>query len=122
MLKSILNHTVPSNVQLHLFTNDHTPVEATVIGNLTEAIQAGYAAITLTGTSWTVATVGDVTTASYAIRTFTFSGVGANVYGYYITDTDGTPNLLWLERFSDAPFVIPSSGGTISITPTITME
>lgn len=105
---------------LKLFAND--PVggvtNSTVVGNLIECTSAGYAAITLVSSGWTVAQPGGVTTGSYAQQTFTFN-TNAVSYGYYVTDTTG--NLLWVERFSGAPFSIPDGGGTIAITSKITL-
>jgi len=114
LLKRALNHTAPDDVKVHLYSNDYTPVEGSVIGSFTESDCAGYAAEELTGASWTVATVTGVTTATYAQLTFNLTG-GKTHYGYYVTDNAGT-GLLWAERFSDAPHVIPSGGGTEKVT------
>jgi hypothetical protein len=104
--------------KLHLFTNDATPLEATVLAGLTECDVAGYAATTLSAP--TVATVGDVTTATYSQQTFTFTAA-TTVYGYYLTDNGGT-KLLWAERFTDGPYRIPSGGGEIKVTPKIAVD
>ena len=115
LLSYSLNKIAPGDdVKLKLFKNDVTPDEDTVIGGLTEADTAGYAAIALAKADWTVASVGDVTTAEQPQKTFTLTGAGSH-YGYYITNTAGT-GLLWAERFSDAPHSIPSGGGTEKIT------
>ena len=115
LLSYSLNKIAPGDdVKLKLFKNDVTPDEDTVIGGLTEADTAGYSAIALAKADWTVASVGDVTTAAQPQKTFTLTGAGSH-YGYYITDTAGT-GLLWAERFSDAPHAIPSGGGTEKIT------
>ena len=120
LLSYALNKIAPGDdVRLKLFTNDETPDDDTVVGDLTEATAAGYDEITLAKANWTVETaVGGVTTASYAQQTFTFTA-GSTNYGYYITDTAGT-GLLWVERFTDAPHTIPGGGGTEKITPQIT--
>jgi len=55
----------------------------------------------------------------YDQQTFSFT-TGADIYGYYITDT--TPKLLWCERFTGAPFRLPSGGGTIAISPRVTLD
>lgn len=107
-----------SGDKLHLYTNDATPVEASTLAGLTECAVAGYAATTLAAP--TVATVNDVTTATYAQQTFTFT-TNTTVYGYYITD-NGATKLLWCERFTDAPYNIPSGGGEIKVTPKITAD
>lgn len=114
LLSYALNKVEPTEVKLKLYTNDYTPVEGSVVGNFTEATAAGYAAIVLAGASWTIATSVGVTTAEYAQQTFTLTAASTN-YGYYITNNDGS-QVLWAERFSDAPHTIPSGGGTEKIT------
>lgn len=114
MLKRALNHTAADNVKVHLFVNDVTPSDDTVLGDLTECTADGYAAEVLTGTSFTIATNTGTTTAEYAQITFELTGT-ATVYGYYVTDNAGT-GLLWVERFADAPHNFPSGGGNESIT------
>jgi len=116
-LSYIVNKATPSNVKLHLFSNNATISDSTVLGDLTECAISGYSAITLTGSSWTVATNTGTTSATYAQQTFTLTGSG-NVYGYYVTDNAGT-GLLWVEKFTDAPHTFPSGGGTEKITPYI---
>lgn len=115
LLSYALNKIAPgASVRLKLFSNNYTPVEGSVIASFTEATTAGYAAITLTNTDWTVETAAGVTTAAHIQKTFTLTGAGTH-YGYYITDIAGT-GLLWAERFDDAPHNIPSGGGTEKIT------
>jgi hypothetical protein len=130
MLQYIINQqaqdggSAPSGGQrlLRLFTNNITPGKNTVIGDLTEATQAGYSPITLTGTNWTVGTSGGVSSASYPQQIFTFTAI-ATVYGYYVTTSEATPQLLWVERFTVSPYVLPTTdGGQIAITPKITLN
>lgn len=105
---------------LHLFTNNQTPGKTTVIGDFTEATGVpGYNAITLVGSNWTTTTSGGANSAVYSQETFSFT-TGVSVYGYYVTDLSG--NLLWAERFSTAPYVLPPAGGQISISPTISLN
>lgn len=107
---------------LRLFTNNLVPSKSTVIGDITETAIAGYTAVTLAGTSWTVATstVG-TNSAVYSEQAFNFS-TAATIYGYYITTTEMSPSLLWVERFSTAPFTLPAGGGEIAITPRLTLD
>jgi len=116
----MLNKTAPTNWILRLFTSNTTPAEGDTNATYTQATQAGYAPVTLTGTNWSVATVANVTTAQYAEQTFSFT-TNATVYGYYYTNGTGTTALI-AERFSGAPFTLPSGGGTIAITPRITLD
>ncbi len=106
---------------LRLYTNNLTPGKNTVIGDITEATEAGYAAITLAGASWTTTSILGVNSATYSEQTFTFTAA-VTAYGYYITTTEVTPNLLWVERFSDGPYTLPAGGGDIAITPRLTLN
>tara|TARA_Y100000034_G_scaffold128166_1_gene182316 strand:+ start:153 stop:554 length:402 start_codon:yes stop_codon:yes gene_type:complete len=120
LLQYIVGMVNADNPVLHLYANDITPSDSTVIGNLTEVAGAtGYAAITLLSAQWTTTQSGGITTAVYSEQTFTFT-TDATSFGYYITDESA--NLLWLERFSGAPFDIPDGGGTISITTKLTLS
>lgn len=107
---------------LKLYSNNYSPAKSTVIGDLTEAGTAGYSEITVTGANWTVSTSTAGTNAAvYSEQTFTFT-TSATIYGYYITTSEMTPSLLWVERFSTAPFTLPAGGGEIAITPRITLN
>jgi hypothetical protein len=103
---------------LRLYTNNITPGETDTAGTYTEAAGNGYAAITLTGGSWTV-TEADPASAAYAQQTFTFTGALGDVYGYFVTQTT-SGILMYAERFSGAPINIANNGDQIKITPTIT--
>jgi hypothetical protein len=120
MLKAVVNHTAPENLVLKLFTNNVTPGETDTAGTYTEASGNGYAAITLTGSSWTI-TEGAPSDASYAQQTFTFTGNLGNVYGYFIVQAS-SGILLWAEKFSDGPYNIVNNGDQIRITPKITLD
>jgi len=125
LLKYLVNFTPATNPVLHLYENNLTPDDDTCVGcgppdEVTEATAAGYAAITLTGTNFTIATSGGITTAEYADVTFTFT-TNATIYGYYVTNTSETA-VLWVERFSGAPFSLPTGGGTIQITPKVSLD
>lgn len=98
----MVNKSAPDDCVLRLFTNDLTPTADNVLADFTECTDGSYAAITLTGASWSVATAGSVTAALYAIQTFNFAG-SVNVYGYYVTDNAGT-KVLFCERLNNAPF------------------
>jgi hypothetical protein len=108
---------------LRLFNSDHTPSETSTVsgGSIVQATEAGYAPITLASSSWTTSQDGaGVTTGLYSAQTFTFT-TGANIYGYYVTDNTLT-GLLWAERFSGAPFALPTGGGTIQISARIQLS
>ena len=117
MLQYIVNITAPSLILCRLFVNDLTPDRTTIDTDPVEATEAGYAAISLP--SWsTVDAGGGLMTAQHPEVTFTLTE-GASIYGYYMTNDDG---MVWIERFSGAPFVLPSGGGTIAVTPSLTID
>lgn len=119
LLQYILGMVSAGNPVLHLYANDITPSDSTVIGDLTEVSgSTGYAAITLVSNQWTTTQSSGITTGVFSERTFTFT-TDATAYGYYVTDTSN--NLLWLERFSGAPFDLPAGGGTVSVTSRLTL-
>ena len=106
---------------LRLFSNDLEPDESTVVGDLTELSGGGYAGLTLAGASWTIGTTSDVTTALYSVQYFTFT-TNTTCFGFYVTTSEVTPKLLWIDRFTDAPFVFGNTGGIAAITPKIKLS
>lgn len=117
LLKYMLKNSTAQNQILHLYSNDPTISDLTVLTDFTEVTGSGYSPINITGSSWNVNLIN--TTASYAEQTFVFTG-SVVAYGYYVTNTNG--DLLWCERFTNAPFTIPGSGGQIAITLNITLS
>lgn len=105
--------------KLKLYSNDYTATETSTIGNFTECAVSGYAQKSLASGSWTYTTSGTVT-ASYAEQEFLLT-TAASVYGYTVTNSAGTV-LMWAERFTGAPFVLPTGGGSIKITLNITAD
>jgi hypothetical protein len=120
LLGYIVNKDEPVDLTLRLYTVDITLAESTQYANFTEATAAGYAAQTLTGSDWSTSMVAtDTATATHVEKTFTMTAA-ATIYGYYVTA--GTSKVMWAERFSGAPFVLPAGGGTIAITPKVTLD
>ena len=120
-LSFMLGAAVPGNQLLKLFVSNTTLADTTIASDLTEMSTLGYAAKTLTKTSWTVTAgaTGAAATAVYAAQTWTFtSGTAVTAYGYYVVDST-TGLLLWAETFASAK-VLQNTGDTITITPTIT--
>jgi len=121
MLQYIMGLTSPGDKILHLYKNDPSISDATTLGSLTESTEAGYAPITLYSISWTISQdMAGVTTALYSEMPFNFT-TGATVYGYYVTSAVGG-NLLWVERFSGAPYQLPAGGGQIAVQAKSTLD
>lgn len=119
ILDTYLNNARPAggnNHTLFLFTNDVTPTDATVTGDLIEAAGGGYAAKTLTNGSWTVALNAGIPEATYAQQTWNFTGAltgNPTIYGYGVKDADGT--LVYAERHSAA--FTPVNGAVLNVPP-----
>lgn len=121
MLTSILT----DDLVLRLYSNNYTPVAASIAADFTEVAGAGYADLPLVLASWVI-TPGSPAVAEYDTpQDFSFTGATDTpgvIYGYYITrDSDGL--LIYAERFpaDDVPFV-PINGSLIRITPRITLD
>lgn len=121
MLTSILTN----NLTLKLYSNNYTPIAASLATNFTEVTGGGYANKPLTLANWTI-TDGSPAVALYnAVQDFNFTGATTGpgtIYGYYIVRTSGGL-LLYAERFpaDDVPFV-SINGSLIRITPRITLD
>jgi hypothetical protein len=120
LLTYALKSTCPATYKLKLYKTDVTPAEADTIASYTVCDATGYGDATITNADdWTVATDTGTTTATCAEKTFTFTAA-SNIYGYYVVDETGDDKVLWAEKFSDAPHVIPAGGGTQKITLKLT--
>ena len=123
LLSFALGVATPGNQTLKLFVSNTTPADADTAGTYTEMSTQGYASKTLTKTSWTVSTISNVASATYAQQTWTFDGTGGvtNVYGYYIIDST-TSVLLYAERFAAGPYAVTNNGDIIRVTPVVTLS
>jgi hypothetical protein len=121
-LSAIVAKAAAENLVLRLFKSNTTPGETDTAATYTEADFTGYAAITLTPSSWTV-TEGAPSDASYPQQTFTSSAnqTVQQVYGYYLTRvTSG--RIAWAERFADGPYPVANLNDLIKVTPKITLD
>lgn len=121
LLEYIVNKTSPTNLVLHLYTNDvDLSTETFTSESFTEVTASGYAPVTLTGANWAVAPSSGISSAVYNTGiTFSFT-VGVDVQGYYVTNTSNA--ILWAEEFPGAPFTLPSTGGDIAIRPQVQLN
>jgi hypothetical protein len=121
LLEFMLGFGVPGNQTLKLYVNNITPADADVAATYTEMSTHGYAAKTLTKTSWSIAQNAGIAEGSYAQQTWTFTAAAAvTVYGYFVIDVT-TGLLLWAEKFSTAK-EIEFAGDQILITPKFTFS
>lgn len=121
LLGYALNYSAATNVRVHLYTNDFDPDVDSELADYEESEADGYAAQSLTGTTWVIE-LGDPqgADASYPERTFALEEA-ETVYGYFVTDsTDAL--YLGAERFEGGPFVVPMAGGDIKVTPQFSLN
>jgi hypothetical protein len=119
-LKNFLNNTAPETLVLKLYSNDVTPTNADISSDYTEVSGNGYTAVTLTPENF-IFTAGDPGAAAFPQVTFSFTGAAGNVHGYFVVGaTSG--NLMFANRFSNAPINIANNGDEIRITLTITLN
>lgn len=117
ILQAILNKdSTNEDIKLGLFQNDITPAIGDAIGDYTAATFTGFAAVTLTGASWSI-TLSDPVLLSYAQQSFQSSADQSpqTIYGYYMFRSVAL-DLLGAERFS-VPQIVQFNGDTIKITP-----
>lgn len=119
-LRNFLNNTAPESLVLRLYSNNRSPAKSDVVGDYTEVSGSGYAAVTLNPANY-VFSPGDPATAAHPQVTFTFNGAAGNVFGYFVTRAT-TADLLFANRFSNAPINIANNGDEIRITLTITLN
>jgi hypothetical protein len=107
------------NYVMHLYNNNYTPVAGSVTSNFTETAFTGYAAVTLTRSGWSnPSTVSGDAQSTYAQQSWTCTGTGDTLYGYYVVGaTSGTT--LWAEAFS-SPRTL-ANGDVLDINPQFTL-
>ena len=120
LLNRALGKVTPTNLTLALFTSNTTPADGDTLATYTKmTLTFGYTDLTLTMANWTVTTIANVASATYAQQTWTFTGAAGNQYGYVIHD--GT-SLVYAERFSAGPYNFLNNGDIIRVTPVITLS
>jgi hypothetical protein len=121
ILELIINKSSPSQLTIRLYSS---PVDFSGgglgIADFQEPEDASYSPIDLLSSSWSVATVGGVSAATYASSVeFSFEGA-SDLYGYYVTDSAGV--VMWAEAFSTSPLSIPAAGGKVRVRPRLQLN
>lgn len=109
-----------SSYTLHLFKNNVSISETTVIGDFTEADFSGYSSGAIAGWSAAVDNLDHRAISVAGTVTFTH-GAGAtnnNIYGYYVLTGSGA--LAWAETFAGGPVPMAANGATLTIEPVLT--
>jgi hypothetical protein len=110
------------NGHIGLFTNNHAPVEADVIGNYVEPTAGWYARQALGNWPASSYVLPNATSVNAPITWTDTGGIGSNatVYGYFIVDAGGV--LMWAELDPAGPFTLSAAGYTYTVTPTFDTE
>jgi hypothetical protein len=119
-LQNLVNQTAPQTLILRLYSNNKTPTELDVAGDYTEVSGYGYSSTTLTPNSF-VFVEDSPSTATYPTITYTFTGAAGYIYGYFVTQTS-SGNLVFANRFTNAPIQIANDGDQIRVTLTIQLQ
>ncbi len=119
MLKLALSTN--ENHILKLYQNNYTPVAASAPGSFTEATFTGYAARTLTRSTWnaavTVSTKGE-TSYGTTPQSWTCGVTGNTIYGYWVEGSTSA-KVLWAELFATSRVL--ATGDILNITPKFTL-
>lgn len=106
--------------ELGLFQNDYTPVQGSVIGDLTPANFSGYSGLELTQ-NWTSPVIDGTrwkTNADPIVQAHSGGGVSNLIYGYYVVDGSGV--LMYAERDPSGPRLMAGAGDVYTVVPRYT--
>jgi hypothetical protein len=102
---------------MHLYKNNYSPIEASVLGDFTEADFSGYGGGQVI-TGWTTPVDSGAHRAIAHATTLVWThGAGAtnnDIYGYYVTQG---ADLIWAEAFNGGPVPMSSNGASLSVQP-----
>jgi hypothetical protein len=120
----MLERMAQDGLELHLYSNDYTPVVTDTIEKYVEVLGGGYSSKTLA--QWIIDESRDPVELTHPEVTFMFAGIPQtpNVFGYYVTQ-DGI--LMWAERFDarpdfEPPFIVTGLGDRIHVQPNFSMQ
>jgi len=118
MLVSVLG----DELELHLFSNDHTPDREDTAADYDEADFSGY--VSQLCENWSnAAEVADKAQTTADPKQFAHNGGSEanDIYGYYVLDPV-SGYLLWAERDQNAPIIMSALGHTYTVTPRLTAD
>jgi hypothetical protein len=107
--------SVDETYTLKLYNNNIAPNPASTTDTFNEATFAGYAPKILNRSGWSApTTVSDTAQTSYSQQSWTCTGLGDTIYGYYVIGSTSNV-LLWAEEFSSPRLV--GSTDILNLTP-----
>lgn len=118
-LVRMLSAVVSKELYVKLYTNNKNISTETSAKDLVEARGGGYKPIVMRKGDWKVIVENGAVQAKRREVTWKFTSRVGKVFGYYVTDYDGT--LIWGTKFK-TPFEAEREGDTIKVNPTLVME
>lgn len=116
LITHLFKTETPPNLTCHLFKNDLSVTESTVVGDITEADFEGYSDLSLTRANWSnPTTVSGEAEISYG-QTLNFASTDEElqtVYGLYLTENTND-QLVYIEKFDVAKTI--EEGSNLDIT------
>jgi hypothetical protein len=112
--------TYGTSAQYHLYQNNITPGQATVLADFVEADFSGYAG-GINAANWSAPVIvsGHAKALANMISwTHNGGGVSNNIYGYYVLAFNGA--LLWAERDPNAPRLMQPGSPPYQLIPALT--
>ena len=121
-LKTFLNISIPEDLRVKLYYNNHTPDHTNTYSDYSEVSGGGYSDVMFDVSQWSVS-AGNPSQAAYPQITFTFTGATdqGTVYGYFVTG-NSSGKLYWADKFPNAPINIANNGDQIKVTITISLN
>lgn len=107
LLRKIIGKEPQGDLILRLFRNNYHPRPGSAITTFKEVEGGGYAPRVMWGVLWD-----EKATHFENVETFEFEDKAGRVYGYYVT---GRGQLIFAERFDDAPYEVQVKGDKIEV-------
>jgi hypothetical protein len=102
---------------LKLYSNNYTPAIGDSANSYIEVSGGLYSSISLTPATWAISSG----IATYPQQSWFFTGSVGTVYGYYLVNSTSN-QVIFAERFPNAPYTISNSGDIIRVTLSITLN
>ena len=108
--KLLQNFFSTEELTLKLFSNNVTPSSVGESALYVEFSGGNYSSVQLNSSAWNITS----SEASYPQIDWSFENASGNIYGYYVVDQND--NVIFAERFPNAPYVVSTSSDEIAIT------
>jgi hypothetical protein len=110
--------TYYAGATLRLYSNNYTPITTSAAGNFTECAFAGYAGQVINAWGASYDAGGGIAECDHPQKTFSCTGAGGNIWGYYITTPGGL--LVAAQQLSGVFAIV--NGQFFLVTPEVRLE